>query len=49
MSEKIIVPDQTDEGLLTSDTSDEALEAAALSAGAAFTLGACTALSVCPD
>jgi hypothetical protein len=49
MNEKIF-SSTADENLLTSDVSDEALEtaAAAEKTGAAFTLGACTGLSVCP-
>jgi hypothetical protein len=44
--------DQADEETLTYSVSDEAIEAAASSGkekAANFTLGACTALSVCPD
>jgi hypothetical protein len=41
---------QTDEEILTYEVSDEALETAAGKDKAAnFTLGACTALSVCPE
>jgi hypothetical protein len=41
---------QTEEEILTCEVSDEALETAAGKDKAAnFTLGACTALSVCPE
>jgi hypothetical protein len=39
---------QADEALLATEVSDEALEASAAIASAAYTLGACTGLSVCP-
>jgi hypothetical protein len=38
--------DQND--VLTTEVSDEALEASATVTNAAYTLGACTGLSVCP-
>jgi hypothetical protein len=42
--------DQTEEAILTFEVSDDALESAAGKNRAAnFTLGACTALSVCPE
>jgi hypothetical protein len=41
---------QTDEEILAYEVSDEALETAAgKEKNANFTLGACTALSVCPE
>ena len=49
MSENITETEQTEEFLYAFEASDEALEAAAQPAGAAFTLGACTGLSVCPE
>jgi hypothetical protein len=39
---------QTAEELLATEVSDEALEASAAITNAAYTLGACTGLSVCP-
>jgi hypothetical protein len=39
---------QTDEELLAPAVSDEALESSATTANAAYTLGSCTGLSVCP-
>jgi hypothetical protein len=50
MTDKIFALDQTEEELLTSGISDEALEVAAGTARekANFTLGACSGLSVCP-
>lgn len=39
---------EAEEELLTYEVSDEALEATACSEEAAYTLGACTGLSVCP-
>jgi hypothetical protein len=50
MNDNITGLDQTDEDILGYDVSDEALETAAgTEKGAAFTLGACTGLSVCPS
>jgi hypothetical protein len=43
--------DSSDAGILTSDVSDEALESSAGTGNAkagAWTLGACTGISVCP-
>jgi hypothetical protein len=40
--------DQIDEEILSYEVSDEALETAAGNEKAAFTLGACSGLSVCP-
>jgi hypothetical protein len=40
--------DQTEEEILTYDVSDEALETAAGAEKGAWTLGACTGISVCP-
>jgi hypothetical protein len=37
-----------DEKLLATEISDEALEASATMTAVAYTLGACTGLSVCP-
>jgi hypothetical protein len=50
MTDKIFALDQTEEELLISGISDEALEIAAGTAKekANFTLGACSGLSVCP-
>jgi hypothetical protein len=50
MTDKIFALDQTEEELLISGISDEALEIAAGTASekANFTLGACSGLSVCP-
>lgn len=39
---------KTDEELLATEVSDEALEVSAAITSAAYTLGACTGLSVCP-
>ena len=43
--------DQTEEAILTFEVSDDALESAGAGKDQAanFTLGACTALSVCPE
>lgn len=48
MTDKTSECGQTDEELLAIEVSDEALEASAAITSAAFTLGACTGLSVCP-
>jgi hypothetical protein len=39
---------QIDEELLPTDVSDEVLESSGTITNAAYTLGACTGLSVCP-
>jgi hypothetical protein len=39
---------QAGEALLAAEVSDEALEASVTATNAAYTLGACTGLSVCP-
>jgi len=39
---------KTEEEVLSFDVSDEALESAAGTTEASYTLGACTGLSVCP-
>jgi hypothetical protein len=39
---------QNDEELLATEVADEALESSGTAANAAYTLGACTGLSVCP-
>jgi hypothetical protein len=50
MSDTTMGLDQFEEEILSYEVSDEALEAAAATGEkAAFTLGACTGLSVCPS
>jgi hypothetical protein len=48
MTDKANECGRTDEELLATEVSDEALEASAAITSAAYTLGACTGLSVCP-
>jgi hypothetical protein len=50
MSDNSTGLDQTEQEILSYDVSDDALEAAAgIDQPSAFTLGACTGLSVCPS